>query len=200
MSVRHDVAPRELRNGWIQVAFLAIAAIFVLWLASGDPSARLKAALSRPKSATIVAPAAPLAVPSCSAQQLALSLFFTGCADSLGHDTDLCDASKPGFFQGLAYLRDRSHAYLLYVEVDGGYHGPDTYALAPWPRSGLGAGDGVAKVALRETGSGALWRSTGGWLRVDPGARSGAVRAGLVYDGAEASVLGLKTIGAWSCG
>src|SRR5258708_328606 len=193
MSVRHDVAPRELRNGWIQVAFLAIAAIFVLWLRSGDPSARLKAALSRPKSATIVAPAAPLAVPSCSAQQLALSLFFTGCADSLGHDTDLCDASKPGFFQGLAYLRDRSHAYLLYVEVDRGYHGPDTYALAPWPRSGLGAGDGVPKLALLEAGSWAPGRPTGGWLGADPGRGAGPGGAGRVYDGAEASGAGPKT-------
>src|SRR5258708_40280336 len=99
MSVRHDVAPRELRNGWIQVAFLAIAAVFVLWLASGDPSARLKAALSRPKSATIVAPAAPLAVPSCSARQLALKLFFTAWADCLGDDADPAHACEPGCFQ-----------------------------------------------------------------------------------------------------
>jgi hypothetical protein len=200
MPARHDVAQRELRNGWIQIVVLSIAAILVLWLASGDPTARLKMALSPPKSAKIVAPASPPTVPVCSVQQLELSLFFTGCADSVGNGTDLCDASKSGFFQGLAYLRDKHHAYLLYVEVDGVYHGPGTYALAPWPQAGLRAGDGFAKVALREAGSGALWRSTGGWLRVDAGEKSGAVRAGLVYDGAEATVLGLKTIGAWSCG
>jgi hypothetical protein len=36
--------------------------------------------------------------------------------------------------------------------------------------------------------------------RVDAGQKSGAVRARLVYDGAEATVLGLKTMGAWSWG
>lgn len=192
--------PANLRSGWIQVAVLAIAAAFVLWLASGDPGERLRTAFSTPKAAAAVAAPRPQPAPSCSVQQLELSLFFTGCADSLGQDIEFCDASKPGAFEGLAYLRDRHHAYLLYVAVDGGYHGPATYPLAPWPHAGLSAGDGIAKVALREASSGALWKSAGGWLRVDPGQKSGAVRAGLVYDGAEASVLGLKTIGAWSCG
>jgi hypothetical protein len=199
MSPQGQVEPPDLRSGWIQVAILAIVGAFVLWFASGDPAARLRTALASPKAPAVVAPSPPPA-PSCSIRQLELSLFFTGCADSVGKDTDLCGASKPGVFEGLAYLRDKRHAYLLYVEVDGGYHGPDTYPLAPWPSPGLGAGDGVAKVALREASSGALWKSAGGWLRVDPGEKSGAVRAGLVYDGAEASVLGLKTIGAWSCG
>ncbi|HXA43665.1 MAG TPA: hypothetical protein VNV65_12225 [Candidatus Solibacter sp.] len=200
MPVVDQVEPANLRNGWIQVAVLAVAAVVVLWLASGDPGARLRGAFSPPKAAAAVSAPSPPPAPSCSVQQLELSLSFTGCADSLGKDTDLCDVSKPGVFKGLAYLRDSRHAYLLYVEVDGGYHGPDTYPLAPWPSAGLGAVDGVAKVALRESSSGALWKSAGGWLRVDPGQKSGAVRAGLVYDGAEASVLGLKTIGAWSCG
>jgi len=199
MPVRDEVQPSDLRSGWIQVAVLALAAVVVLWLASGDPGARFKAVFSPPKAAAAVTAPSPPQAPTCSVQQLELSLFFTGCADSTGKDTDLC-VSKPGVFQGLAYLRDRHHTYLLYVEVDGGYHGPDTYPLAPWPSPGLGAGDGVAKVALREATSGALWRSAGGWLRVDTRETSGAVRAGLVYDGAEATVLGLKAIGSWSCG
>jgi hypothetical protein len=148
----------------------------------------------------MVVPRSPPPAPTCLVQQLEVSLFFTGCADSVGKNTDLCDASSPGVFHGLAYLRDPLHTYLLYLEVNGGYHGPDLYALLVWPHAGLGARDGVAKVAVREAGSGALWRSTAGWLRVDRDEKSGSVRAGLVYDGAETTVLGLKTIGAWRCG
>jgi hypothetical protein len=200
MPIREEVEPPNMRNGWIQIALMSIVGIFVLWLANGDGIPRIRAGLSHPKAATIVVAPSPPPAPSCSVQQLELGLFFTGCAESVGKGTDLCDASKPGVFHGLAYLRDPHHAYLLYLEVDGGYHGPDVYPLVVWPHASLGAGDGVAKVALREANSGALWRSTAGWLRVDAGEKSGSVRAGLVYDSAETTVLGLNTIGAWSCG
>jgi hypothetical protein len=200
MPIREEVEPPNLRKGWIQTGFIFIAGMFVLWLASGDAIPRMRAAVTPPKAATAaLAPSSPPA-PFCSGQQLELGLFFTGCAESVGNGTDLCGASKPGVFQGLALLRDPRHAYLLYLEVDGGYHGPDIYPLVVWPHASLGTGDGVAKVALREAITGALWRSTAGWLRIDAGEKTGSVRAGLVYDGAETTVLGLKAIGRWSCG
>jgi hypothetical protein len=200
MALGEEIEPRNRRNDWIQTAALSVAGALVLWLTIGDGIARVRAELSAPKPvATVVARHAPTP-PSCSGTQLELGLSFTSCADSVDQAPYLCDLSTAGVFRGVVHLRDHQHTYLLSVEVDRGYHGPDVYPLVASPSATPTPGQAVARVALRETASGALWRSTAGWVRIDAGENSGSVRAGLVYDAAESSVLGLKTIGAWSCG
>jgi hypothetical protein len=196
MPINEVAEPHDLHREWLQIAALSIAGALVVWLSIGDGMAAIRTELSRPKvGTTVVARRAPVVRP-CSPAQLELDLFFNGCADSTARGS--CDRTTAGVFRGVAHLRDSHHAYLLHVGVEGGYHGPDTYPLVATPAAtSVPSG---ATVALSDVGSGALWRSTAGWLRIDPGGNSGAVRAGLVYDGAESVVLGLKTIGAWHCG
>jgi len=43
-------------------------------------------------------------------------------------------------------MRNGDSQFLLYVEVDGGYHGPGEYPLAAWPHPTLGARDGAANL------------------------------------------------------
>ena len=89
--------------------------------------------------------------------------------------------------------------FILYVEVNGAYHGPDTYALAPWPSASLGVADGIAKVAIREWASGILWESTAGSLTIDKSEESGWVYAGLGASDYSPVDVQLNIAGWWSC-
>ena len=89
--------------------------------------------------------------------------------------------------------------FIVYVEVDGNYHGPATYVLAPWPHDSFGVSDGVAKVAVRDYWTGKLWRSSAGSLTIDPLENGGFVYAGLGPSANSPVVVELNMAGWWSC-
>jgi len=89
--------------------------------------------------------------------------------------------------------------FILYVEVDGNYHGPGTYALAPWPHDSLGVPDGVAKVAVREYVTGRLWESSAGSLTVENLENGGFVYAGLGPSANSPVQVELNIACWWSC-
>ena len=96
----------------------------------------------------------------------------------------------------VVHLHGRGNDFILYVEVDGGYRGPGTYELTPWQQSSLKAGDGVAKVAVRQWDNGVLWQSYTGSLQVDSSEESGRIDATLE---ASASDTVLHIFGPWHC-
>lgn len=124
------------------------------------------------------------------------------CADTASQTPAACGPVQADAFLGVALFHDNHHGYLLYVEVDGGYHGSGTYTLVPWPHPSLGVRDGAAKVAFRDDASGALWQSFSGLVTIDPGADSGSVRADLVFAGGQPvrSVKQMKVDGPWRRG
>jgi hypothetical protein len=89
--------------------------------------------------------------------------------------------------------------FLLYVEVNGAYHGPGTYALTPWPHAALGVPDGVAKVAIREYVTGRLWESSAGSVTIDNSEEYGHVYAGLGASTYSPVDVELNIAGWWSC-
>ena len=89
--------------------------------------------------------------------------------------------------------------FLLYIEVNGAYHGPGSYALAPWPHASLGVPDGVAKVAIREYVSGRLWESSAGSVTIDQSEEYGHVYAGLGASTYSPVDVELNIAGWWSC-
>ncbi len=89
--------------------------------------------------------------------------------------------------------------FLLYVEVNGGYHGPGTYPLVPWPSSTLGVPDSVAKVAIREYTTGALWESSAGSVTIESSEEFGYVYAGLGASTSSPVDVSLNIAGWWSC-
>lgn len=100
-------------------------------------------------------------------------------------------------------LHGTKHDFIIYVEIYGGYHGPGTYQLRPWPHPSLGVKDGAAKVALREWVSGALFESVSGSLVVDDLENSGFVYAGLgvepVLEPGTLAKVDVNLSGWWSC-
>ncbi len=137
----------------------------------------------------------------CPPTELKLTGAYLECAS-----IDQGLSCAPGFEQAkVVRLHGLRHEFLLYVEINGVYRGPRTYALRPWPRPTLGVADGTAKVAIREAGSGRLFESSAGSLSVDNREDGGFVFAGLVEDpvhhgGFGAPVkLDLNIAGWWSC-
>jgi len=96
-------------------------------------------------------------------------------------------------------LHGTKHDFILYVEVNGAYDGPGTYALAPWPNATLGKPDGIAKVAIREWNTGELFESTAGSLTINKSEESGWVYAGLGASSYSPVDVQLNISGWWSC-
>ena len=123
---------------------------------------------SPPQRTTSSSNPSPAPVRGCQPNQLQLVGAFNSCADEAGSAAPACSPGPAGeAFDGQGHLRDRNYRYILYLEVDGGYLGPGTYSLAPWPHQGLGEHDGIAKVAVREFTSGAFWQSVAGSLTIE---------------------------------
>jgi hypothetical protein len=98
----------------------------------------------------------------------------------------------------VVHLHGTTGNYILYVEVRGAYHGPAAYSLAPWPHPSLGVSDGVAKVAVREWTSGAMWQSTSGTLTIARGEETGTVSA-VLTGGGGSNADQLHIAGRWMC-
>lgn len=138
---------------------------------------------------------------NCRPGQFELTGTFVECAAIAG--SEYCPAS----FDQLKVIRLHGplNDFLLYIEIDGGDHGPGMYQLRPWPHPGLSENDRIAKVAVREHDSGRLFESVAGWLTVDGPGNRGSLSAGLVENpvfarGAAGPVkLDLNLAGVWSC-
>jgi hypothetical protein len=172
-------------------ALVAIGAASIIYLVSREP---VSPAASRPSpSPSVVAFPAIL---SCPPTELKLTGVFDECAS-----IDKGQSCPSGSFDRarVVLLHGTKDDFLLYVEVNGAYNGPGTYALAPWPHASLGVPDGVAKVALREYTTGALWESSAGSVMIGPSEESGWVYAGLGASPSSPVDVSLNIAGWWSC-
>ncbi len=125
---------------------------------------------------------------------------FTGVFDECAA-IDKGQACPSGSFDRarVVLLHGTTHDFLLYIEVNGAYHGPGTYALAHWPHDSLGVPDGVAKVAIREYATGRLWESSAGSVTIDTSEEYGWVYAGLGASTYSPVDVELNIAGWWSC-
>lgn len=172
------------------VAIIAIALAVLVYVT--PPKSTVASPPRTTPSPSATASAATLA---CPPTELKLTGAFEECAS-----IDKGQSCPTSFDQPkIVLLHGTKHDFLLYVEVNGVYHGPDTYALAPWPHDTLGVSDGVAKVALREYASGRLWESSAGSLTVDNLGDSGWVYAGLGASVNSPVQVDLNIAGWWAC-
>lgn len=153
---------------------------------------------SAPPRATPSATASALPGVRCQANQIRLEGAFNGCADAAGPVAACFPGPAGDVFGGQGHLRDRTDRFILYLEVDGGFHGPGTYPLVPWPQPTLGSRDGIAKVAVREFVGGAFWQSIAGSLTIQQD--QGLVYALLAQPNGGANVQPLEISGVWYCG
>lgn len=160
--------------------------------------------LIQPKINSAIAPRSTPSPPSlpkpwigpCPPTQLSFTGIFQECVSM---DNGL-SCPNGSFDQArVTRLHGTKHDFLLYVEVNGGYRGPGTYALAPWPHHTLGVPDGVAKVAIRDTATGSLWESTAGSVTIDTFESGGWLYAGLGASAYSPVDVGLRIAGWWSC-
>ncbi|MBV8302477.1 MAG: hypothetical protein JOY68_11195 [Candidatus Dormibacteraeota bacterium] len=171
------------------VAIVGAAAAFAV---SGHPHAG-----STPSRAALVAAVpTPMDDGGCSPRLLSLTGSVHDCVDGLSAES----CTQRSTFEAINLLHGTGNAYLLYIEVDGGYAGPATFRLAPWPHQALDVGDGAPKVALRLFGSGRLYESYAGRLTIDVGGWSGTVTATLRYSGtASPAPADVTLAGSWTC-
>ena len=184
------------------VMFLGVTAAGIglaLWLVSCGGASCIPPPWARPQPARNgAASPRPVAVGNCTAAEVSLIGAFNTC---VGWDASFASNCAPDALSLVQRMRNGDSQFVLYVEVDGGYHGPGAYPLGAWPHPTLGARDGAAKVAVREVRTGALWRSIGGSLVVDRSGRAVNVDAALAFAGAPSSpaTRGLKADGPWRC-
>jgi hypothetical protein len=132
----------------------------------------------------------------CPPTEVKLTGVFQECA-SIDHGMSC--PSGPFNQARILRLHGTKDDFILYIEVNGNYHGPGTYALAPSPSTTLGVPDGVAMVAVREWFSGRLWESTAGSVTIDKDEESGWVYAGLGASTNSPVDVELNIAGWWSC-
>ncbi|MGA8923797.1 MAG: hypothetical protein WB682_11685 [Candidatus Dormiibacterota bacterium] len=172
-------------------ALIAIGAASIVYVVSRGVTGPTA---SRPSpSPSVVASSANL---SCPPTELKLTGVFDECAA-----IDKGQSCPTGSFDQprVVLLHGTKDDFLLYIEVNGAYHGPGTYALMPWPHANLGVADGVAKVALRESTTGALWESSAGSLMIGQSEEFGWVYAGLGASESSPVDVALNIAGWWSC-
>jgi len=187
------------------IALLAVAGA-VLWLIKGDGFRVVATVVSSARSSTpaAVSPPAP-SEPACRATQVELIGAFWGCANPVVELDAPCQSYPPyDRLAGLAHVEDNQHRYLVFFSVDGGYHGPGSYPLVPWPNSPwMEAHDGVAKVLVQETRTRTYWQSTAGSLTIGQDGNSGSVLADLAFfftrSGNAPASRRLKIDGPWKC-
>ena len=150
---------------------------------------------SAPRTTPSPSAAASAATLTCPPTELKLTGAFEECAaiDKGQNCPTSFDQPK------VVLLHGTKNDFLLYIELNGAYHGPGTYSLVPWPHPSLGVPDGVAKVAIREYISGRLWESTAGSLTIDNLEDSGWVYAGLGASANSPVQVDLNIAGWWAC-
>jgi len=133
---------------------------------------------------------------SCASTEMKFTGIFNECAT-----VDKGMSCPSGSFNQARVFRmhGTKDDFIVYIEVNGNYHGPGTYVLEPWPHNSLGVPDGVAKVAVREYVTGRLWESSAGSLTIDNLENGGFVYAGLGPSANSPVVVELNIAGWWSC-
>ena len=178
----------------IGAAALTIVAAGFMYLGGKLPTLSAPATAARPTPVATSEPASSGG--SCAPTQMKFSGAFNECA---AVDKGL-NCPSGSFNQAKTFrMHGTKNDFILYVEVDGGYHGPGTYALQPWPHDSLGVPDGIAKVAVRDVATGRLWESSAGSLTIDALENSGYVFAGLGASQNSPVVVDLSIAGWWSC-
>ena len=133
---------------------------------------------------------------SCASTEMTFTGVFNECATvDQGMSCPTGSFSQARIFR----MHGTKDDFIVYIEVNGNYHGPGTYVLAPWPHDSLGVPDGVAKVAVREYTTGRLWESSAGSLTIDPLENGGFVYAGLGPSANSPVIVELNIAGWWSC-
>jgi hypothetical protein len=191
----------------VGVALIAVAVASLVYL--GPQLFRHKPVASATPSPVVSPIPSPLA---CATTQLNVTGLFNECADvgtGLSCPGVLVSrlGSKAMYLAGATYgdlrvevlFHGTTHDFILYIEVKGAYHGPDTYPLVRWPHDSLGVNDGIAKVALREGESGRFWESTAGSVTINDDEHSGWVYAGLGADPGSPAKVPVSIAGWWSC-
>lgn len=173
------------------VAVVAITLVSLIYLVPRKNST----ARTPPLHSSPTPGATPVSL-SCPPTELKLTGVFEECAA-----IDKGQSCPAGSFDHLriVLLHGSKHDFLLYIEVNGAYHGPGTYPLTPWPRARLGVPDGVAKVAIREYVTGKLLESTAGSLTIDKSEEDGWLFAGLGASANSPVDVELSISGWWSC-
>lgn len=146
-------------------------------------------------------PGTPSTTLNCRPNDFEVTGAYVECATIA--QVDYC---APSFDQAkVIRLHGAKNDFLLYIEINGAYHGPGLYQLRPWPHPSLGQNDRMAKVALREYTSGRFFESSAGWLTVDRSGGAGSVSTGLVENPQFNQAVGqpvkldLNLAGVWSC-
>jgi hypothetical protein len=111
----------------------------------------------------------------CPSNELALVGAFNECANTVADATSTCSVSGHVLEMVLRLAGAGPDAFLLYIEVNGGFAGPGTssYALPPWPRP-LGTQADVPKVAASRT----VRAPTGSWSAAFPSSDTTRARCG----------------------
>ena len=175
----------------IAVAVIAVAIASLLYLSphkSNAAAARPSVSPTRLKSAT-----PPPSELTCPPTELKITGVFEECAAV--DKGQLCLPSQPNPLW-VVLLHGTKHDFVLYVEVDGVYHGPGTYVLTP-----LAAG--TARVGVRESISGQLWESSAGSVAIidlgNGGGWGGWIYAGLGPTSNSPVQTELNLAGWWAC-
>jgi hypothetical protein len=178
----------------IVAAVTAIGAASIIYLVLKVPTNPKGPPAPRPVASPSVV--ATLSNLSCPPTELKLTGVFDECAS-----VDKGQSCPTGSFDRprVVMLHGTKDDFLLYIEVNGAYHGPGTYALSPWPHATLGVPDGVAKVVLREYITGVVWESSAGSLMIGQSEESGWVYAGLGASASSPVDVSLNVAGWWSC-
>jgi len=181
-----------------------IAASAVVILAAGILYLQAGPSLTSPFTIALAPNAAPSHRSSpvvlerpCETNEMKLTGILQDCASV----TAGMSCPKGSFNQvRVVRLHGATDDFILYIEVNGGYLGPNTYPLQPWPDGTLGNPDGMAKVAVRQWTGGALWQSTAGSLNIDETEEAGWVDSRLERKSASSGEdVVLNIAGRWSC-
>lgn len=176
------------------VALVAVAVVGLVYLRGGTTNRHSNAVAGTP-TPSVESTAAPWNG-SCASTEMKFTGIFNECAT-----VDKGTSCPSGSFNQARVFRmhGTKDDFIVYIEVNGAYHGPATYVLKPWPHDSLGVPDGVAKVAVREYVTGRLWESSAGSVTIDNLENGGFVYAGLGPSANSAVVVQLNIAGWWSC-
>ena len=173
---------------------VVIGAVGLVYLRGGITS-RLTGAVAGTATPSVASTATPWNG-SCASTEMKFTGIFNECAT-----VDKGMSCPSGSFKQARVFRmhGTKDDFIVYIEVNGNFHGPGTYVLEPWPSDSLGVPDGVAKVAVREYASGRLWESSAGSLTIDNLQNGGYVYAGLGASPNSPVQVDLNIAGWWSC-
>ena len=188
-------ARRRTRALTVIAAVMVVVAVVGLVYLRGGMTSRYTDAVVGTPSPSVVSTATPWNG-SCASTEMKFTGIFNECAT-----VDKGMSCPSGSFSQARVFRmhGTKDDFIVYIEVNGNYHGPGTYVLGPWPHDSLGIPDGVAKVAVREYVTGRLWESSAGSLTIDNLENGGFVYAGLGRSANSPIVVELNLAGWWNC-